>query len=203
MCQTNEILKVKLNFCTTYLTKPTGNESEEESLLLLEEKLIVCACVEAIFFSALFAIIAFFKRKGLIPAFAKANELIMADEWLHVVNGCHVIKVYCGKKSKKLLTIIKDACDIEKLFIKDMFKDVTIIGLNVHDYEVYVEYCTDILLKELNEKPLFNVENPFPFMAVSDLVTNTMIFHRGSSVYVSPTIIEKEGGDNNNNIIWS
>ena len=56
------------------------------------ERLVAFACVEGILFSGPFAIIFYFKTRGLLPGLCKSNEFIARDEAQHMRFACFLFK---------------------------------------------------------------------------------------------------------------
>jgi len=143
------------------------------------ERLIAFAAVEGIFFSGSFCSIFWLKSRGLMPGLSFSNELISRDEALHcdfatyIHNECLVNKV----SEERIKEIIGSALEIEKEFITESLP-VSLIGMNSVLMSEYLEYVADMLLADLKCSPMFNVKNPFDFMANIALENKTNFFEK-------------------------
>lgn len=143
------------------------------------ERLIAFAAVEGIFFSGSFCSIFWLKSRGLMPGLSFSNELISRDEALHcnfatyIHNECLVNKV----SEERIKEIISSALEIEKEFITESLP-VSLIGMNSVLMSEYLEYVADMLLADLKCSPMFNVKNPFDFMANIALENKTNFFEK-------------------------
>lgn len=145
------------------------------------ERLVAFACAEGIFFCTLFAVIFWFRSKGLFPNFIFANELISNDESLHRQWGVYLFKValqylfsLTGKDTSEydtwfkefrpsILSIIEEALDIEDEFV-DYILQESLEDLNAKDLKQYARLIADNLLVELGFSSNYNVKNPFTWM---------------------------------------
>ena len=84
------------------------------------DRLVAFSAVEGILFSASFAVIYWYKDKGLFPGLVSSNEFISRDEALHtdfaVAIHSHLVE---QTKGSKIAKIIKEAVDAECMFVKD------------------------------------------------------------------------------------
>jgi ribonucleotide reductase beta subunit family protein with ferritin-like domain len=89
------------------------------------DRLVAFSAVEGILFSASFAVIYWYKNKGLFPGLVSSNEFISRDEALHtdfaVVLHSHLVE---QTKKRKIATIIKEAVEIECMFVADAIRAV-------------------------------------------------------------------------------
>ena len=87
------------------------------------DRLVAFSAVEGILFSASFAVIYWYKDKGLFPGLVSSNEFISRDEALHtdfaVAIHSHLVE---QTKGSKIATIIKEAVDAECMFVKDAIR---------------------------------------------------------------------------------
>lgn len=145
------------------------------------ERLMAFACAEGIFFCTLFAVIFWFRSKGLFPNFIAANELISNDESLHRQWCVYLFKValqylfsLTGKEQSEydawvkefrpvVLTIIEEALDIEDEFVDYILED-NLEDLNAKDMKQYSRLIADNLLVEAGFASHYNVRNPFTWM---------------------------------------
>ena len=93
------------------------------------ERLIAFAAVEGIFFSGSFCSIFWLKKRGLMPGLSFTNELISRDEGLHCDFACLLYTKHLQNQLPKetVVTIIKDAVEIEKEFVSSALP-VRLIG---------------------------------------------------------------------------
>lgn len=83
------------------------------------ERLIAFACVEGIFFSSSFAVVFWFKSRGLLPGLTFSNDLISRDEGLHTEFACELLRLFDERPSQIVVhTIVSEAVEIEALFAK-------------------------------------------------------------------------------------
>ncbi len=143
------------------------------------ERLIAFAAVEGIFFSGSFCSIFWLKKRGLMPGLSFSNELISRDEGMHCDFACLLYNNHIQNKlsNETILTIIKDAVDIEKEFVSDALP-VKLIGMNSDLMCQYIEFVADRLLAALGQEKIFNVENPFPWMDMISLQGKTNFFEK-------------------------
>ena len=143
------------------------------------ERLIAFAAVEGIFFSGSFCSIFWLKKRGLMPGLSFSNELISRDEGMHCDFACMLYNDHIVNKLSKdtIRKIIVDAVEIEKYFVSDAIP-VKLIGMNSDLMCVYIEFVADRLLETLGNEKIYNVENPFPWMAMISLQGKTNFFEK-------------------------
>ena len=145
---------------------------------LFVERLIAFACVEGIFFSGSFCAIFWLKKRSLLPGLSFSNELISRDEGLHLEFAVELISLLKYKpKSDTVLTIIRDAVDIEKEFILEALP-CKLIGMDAEKMSQYIEFVADRLLKQLGLPVFWNSKNPFDFMENLALDGKTNFFEK-------------------------
>lgn len=141
------------------------------------QRLVAFACAEGIFFCTLFAVIFWFRSKGLFPNFIFANELISNDESLHRDWGaflfCQEISAILGKYEKgsedynrvyeeiraAVHEIIIDAVAVEDEFV-DYILDEDLEDFNAKDLKIYARLIADNLFTQLSYSVNFKVKNP-------------------------------------------
>lgn len=152
-------------------------EKWTNSNVTFAERLFAFIIVEGIFFSASFCSIYFFKQRGSMPGLTTSNEYIARDEGLHTQFGILLFK----RKNKhqlsqqRLETILKEAVNIEKGFVKDSL-NAEIIGMNSNLLMQYVEFVSDTIMNNIGYKPIYNTKNPFGFMDQINLQVKTNFF---------------------------
>ncbi|XP_066255762.1 ribonucleoside-diphosphate reductase subunit M2 B-like [Euwallacea similis] len=160
------------------------------------ERLVAFAAVEGIFFSGSFASIFWLKKRGLMPGLTFSNELISRDEGLHCDFACLLFSHLVQKPSKERVTnIIRDAVVIEQEFLSDALP-VSLIGMNCNLMCQYIEFVADRLLLELGCEKIYNVTNPFDFMAIISTEGKTNFFEKKVGEYQKVGVI----GDSEDNV---
>lgn len=147
------------------------------------ERLIAFACVEGIFFSSAFASIYWLKERNLMPGLCQSNEFISRDEGLHTEFAILLYTMIKNKVSEdRVHEIVRTACEHECEFVEDSLR-VRLIGMNSDLMKEYVKFCSDRLLQQLGYGKLYNVDNPFDFMARIGLNNKTNFFEHRVSEY--------------------
>jgi ribonucleoside-diphosphate reductase beta chain len=148
------------------------------------ERLIAFAAVEGIFFSGSFCSIFWLKKRGLMPGLSFSNELISRDEGLHCDFACLLYNSHLKNKlsKEKVQSIIMDAVEIEKEFVKDAIP-VRLIGMNSDLMVQYIEFVADRLLLELGNDKVYNATNPFDFMDMISIQGKTNFFEKRVGEY--------------------
>ena len=137
-------------------------ESKEDNFAT---RLIAFACIEGIFFSGAFCSIYWLKERGIMHGLTFSNELISRDESLHTEFAILLYSHIVNKLSEeKVHNIIKDAVAIEKEFIIDSLP-CRLLGMNSELMSQYIEFVSDRIAIQLGYNKIFNVDNPFDFMA--------------------------------------
>lgn len=165
------------------------------------ERLVAFAAVEGIFFSGSFASIFWLKKRGLMPGLTFSNELISRDEGMHCDFACHLYNNHLINKlsNKDVITIIKDAIEIEKEFVTESLP-VKLIGMNAEAMCQYIEFVGDRLLYELTGQKLYNSTNPFDFMELISLQGKTNFFEKRVSEYQKAGVHTKDDDEFNLNV---
>ena len=149
-----------------------------------QERLVAFAAVEGIFFSGSFCSIFWLKKRGLMPGLSFSNELISRDEGMHCDFAVLLHNNYLANKvsEERIKEIILSALEIEKEFITESLP-IKLIGMNSDLMKQYLEFVADRLLVDLGCSKVFNVENPFDFMANISLQGKTNFFEKRVSEY--------------------
>lgn len=147
-------------------------------------RLVAFIIMEYIFFSASFAAIFYFRKRGKMNGLCFSNELIARDEALHAQFGCLLYNQYLQEKpnQKIIHQMVKKAVDIETEFVKESLP-VRLIGMNSDAMVQYVQYIADHMLAALNLEKLYFVENPFEWMELISLQGKTNFFEKRVSEY--------------------
>ncbi|MCV2502254.1 MAG: ribonucleotide-diphosphate reductase subunit beta [Candidatus Lightella neohaematopini] len=165
---------------------------------ILKEKLYLClisiCALESIRFYVSFACAFAFAERKLMEGNAKIIRLIARDEALHVTGTQYIINLIhsgkddqemsdiaynCRKKSNNLFLLVAQQ---EKKWVDYLFSKGNIIGLNKKILYQYIEYITNIRMKAIGFKPIFNINyNPIPW------INNWLI---SDNVQVAPQEVE-------------
>ena len=149
----------------------------------LAERMVAFAAVEGIFFSGSFCAVFWLKKSGLLPGLSSSNTFIARDEGLHCDFACLMYnKMVYRLSTMRIHEIIKDAVDIETVFIKDSLP-VELVGMNSDMMTIYIKYCADRLIVELGHPKMYNVKNPFPWLEKISIPTKTNFFEHRSVEY--------------------
>jgi len=152
------------------------------------ERCVAFAAVEGIFFSGSFCAIFWLKKRGLMPGLAFSNELISRDEGLHCNFACLIYNQLINKlPEKRLVEIITNAVEIEKVFVSDALP-VELIGMNSVHMRNYIELCADRLLVALGCSKYYEAVNPFEWMEMISLEGKTNFFEKRVSEYAKSGI---------------
>ena len=160
------------------------------------ERLVAFAAVEGIFFSGSFCSIFWLKKRGLMPGLTFSNELISRDEGLHCDFACHLYTQHVVNKlpEETVISIIKDAVEIEKEFVTDSLP-VNLIGMNAELMRQYIEYVADRLINELIGKKIYGATNPFDFMDMISLRGKTNFFEKRVAEYQKAGVLNSSEKD--------
>jgi ribonucleotide reductase beta subunit family protein with ferritin-like domain len=155
----------------------------------LLERLVAFACIEGIIFSSAFAGIYWIKRKNILHGLTKANEWIARDEALHTR---FAIALYNHITNRWLLrirlsddrvnAIITDAVAITEEFTRDAMH-VDLVGIDPDDMVSYVKCTADTLVTSLGYPKIYNVDNPFDWMAILGLSNKSNFFETRVTEY--------------------
>lgn len=156
------------------------------------ERLVAFVCVEAILFSASFAVIYWFKKRGLLPGVCFANELISRDEGQHHEFGAKLFRSLAVSpvlpetiSRERILQIVSSCVELEQAFVRDALP-VKLAGINEQKMCEYVEFVADRVLLDLGcERKYFtkNAKNPCEWMENIALDGKTNFFERRVTNY--------------------
>lgn len=144
------------------------------------QRLVAFACSEGIFFCNLFAVIFWFRSKGMFPNFIFANELIARDESLHRDFGAFLfgqeitamLQPLIGTASYQtqydaihasVLTIIQEAVEVEDLFTEHILS-TPLEDLTINKLKLYTRLIADNLLHQLSFPSHYGAKNPFTWL---------------------------------------
>lgn len=157
----------------------------------LTQRIIAFACVEGILFSGAFAGVYWIKRKNILEGLTKANEYIARDEALHTEFGVALYHTMTkiDKNSgfeplskEKVHSIISSATSVAEEFIKDALK-VELIGMNSEKLIKYVKCTSNKLSESLGYGKIYDVINPFDWMAIIGLPNKSNFFETRVTEY--------------------
>lgn len=157
----------------------------DESHATFGERLVAFACVEGILFSGPFAIIFYFKTRGLLPGLCKSNEFIARDEAQHMRFACFLFKDRLLPSQRPSLArvreIVKSCVDAERVFVRQAILGMP--GLSECAMCQYIEFVADVLLAHMGLRPLYGTPNPFSWMTMIGMPGRTNFFEGRVSEY--------------------
>lgn len=163
----------------------------DPSLPLLE-RIIAFACIEGILFNSAFAAISWLKKRNILRGFCKANEFICRDEAIHTKFAVALYLMivqrhdYTAVSYERASEIIKEAIETNKQFIREILL-VELIGMTSESLIDYAKCTADALSYSLGHDKIYNVDNPFDWMAVISLPNKTNFFEDKVSEYAQNT----------------
>ena len=167
---TNPAVKAKASWAENWLNNGT-----------FVEKLIAFACVEGIAFSSVFAGVFYFRSRNKMPGLAEMNELILRDEGFHYEFAVQMFDKYVKdeyKPSKEAMKEVILSCyETEKKFVEESLPE-GLPGLTKEMMIQYVEFVTDVVLKDFVGETHFNAKNPLEYMKKIGLSSKNNFFER-------------------------
>jgi len=150
------------------------------------ERLVAFAAVEMIMFSGSFCALYWLKKRGKMPGLTFSNEKIAADEQLHCTFAITLFSLLKKKPSQAVVhEIVKSALEAEREFICESLP-AALIGINSDLMTQYIEFVADYLLDALGCDKVYNVQNPFDWMAQISITGKTNFFERRVGEYQKP-----------------
>lgn len=149
------------------------------------QRLIAFAIVEGVFFSSSFALIFWFKKRGLMPGLTLSNEYISRDEGIHTDFACLLHNEYFADQKlpdNVVRDIFLEAVSIEKEFIRDAIPN-EMVGMSADKMSEYIEFVADRLLTDLGYGKIYHTSNPFEYMVNIALEVKTNFFEGRVSQY--------------------
>jgi ribonucleoside-diphosphate reductase beta chain len=108
---------------------------------------------------------------------AKIIKMIARDEALHLSGTQHMINLIregkddpemakiAADSEAEVIQMFEEACEQEKKWAEYLFRDGSMIGLNADILKQYLEYITNIRMRAIGLKPLFEERsNPLPWI---------------------------------------
>jgi ribonucleoside-diphosphate reductase beta chain len=158
-----------------------------------EQRLIAFAVVEAVYFSASFCSIFWFKEQNkLVKGIGLSNEYISRDEGLHAEFACTFYKNYFHRVPDEVVhDIIRDAVEVECQFVDEALP-TSFVGMNAELMKRYVKFVANRLALQLGcEHPTWDaITNPFPFMERMSLNGKDNFFEKRVSTYSKANLSE-------------
>lgn len=162
-------------------THHVNGEDVTISLRDLKKKLYLCIVsinvLEAIRFYVSFACSFAFAERELMEGNAKIIKLIARDEALHLTGTQHMLNIMAeGSNDPEMAEVAKEceeeayaifrkAAEQEKSWAEYLFKDGSMMGLNVEILCEYVEYITNNRMIAVGLNPIFSTShNPIPWI---------------------------------------
>lgn len=165
-----------------YLSEQEGRFDEIYGELAMEKQvyrtLVAVNALEAIRFYVSFACTFSFGERGLLEGNTKIMRFITRDEALHCHSTEMMIKyMRVGKEGELWKAVadelepfvyqtMKDVAEQEMRWAEHLFKDGSMIGLNAEILKQYVKYRTNVSLRRMGLKPIFEdaLNDPLPWM---------------------------------------
>lgn len=152
-------------------------------------RLIAFAILEGIFFSASFCSIFWIRKRNLMRGLCLSNDFISRDEHLHYQFALTLYRKlrdcsdYAAHISDKIIyNMVSEAVAIETQFITESIP-CAMIGMNADSMAQYVQFVADILLQDIDIKPMYNVDLPFDFMRENGICSKSNFFESRESIY--------------------
>jgi ribonucleoside-diphosphate reductase subunit M2 len=190
---------------------PAVNKKAQWAIKYIEDqtstfgiRLIAFAILEGLMFSGSFCAIFWLQErnisdKNILRGLVQSNKFICRDENLHYEFALtlfdelkHSNEYHLEYNVDTIYQMIRDAVDIETEFI-NVSIPCNMIGMNANLMTQYIQYTADKLLLDIELEPIFNIENPFPFMNNLGLTDKANFFENKETVYQRPV----SGNDNN------
>ncbi len=147
----------------------------------LKKKLYLCLisvnALEAVRFYVSFACTFAFAEREVLEGNAKLVKLISRDENLHMRATQDMINALRNGRDDmdfisiamecedEAVGIFRDVAEQEKDWVKYLFKDGAMIGLNTDILSGYVEFITNVRMSGIGLTPIYeNVDNPIPWI---------------------------------------
>ena len=156
-------------------------------------RLLAFIIMEYLFFSASFASIFFFKKRGKMNGLCFSNELISRDEGLHAQFGCLLYNSYLSAKPSQetIDAMVTRAVEIETEFVSESLP-VSLLGMNAEEMIKYVQFIADHMLTAIHQPKKYNRENPFSWMEIISLQGKTNFFEKRVGEYSKAGVGEEE-----------
>lgn len=186
-------IKQKGDFCFKWIDSMQqikSLETQEDRRKFILNLICFAACIEGLFFFAAFAYVYFLRSKGLLHGLAAGTNWVFRDESGHMNFAFAVIEearqeepeLFDKDLTIQVIKMLSEAIECEMAFASDVL-DLGVVGLSQQDMRAYLEYTADQRLLKLGIPPVFNSQNPFPFMELQDVQELTNFFERRVASY--------------------
>ncbi|AUG88379.1 ribonucleoside diphosphate reductase small subunit [Vibrio phage Vp_R1] len=139
---------------------------------------------------ASFVMLLNFQRFGKLLGLCKITEWSLRDESAHVEGMAELFKVYREEQGIPLSELRDDVVSrtnltvsLEDKFIEEAFKLGTPDDITADDVKNYIRYIADRRLGQLGFEPIYNIENPFPWLSWILSEGHTNFFEQRVSEY--------------------
>lgn len=186
-------IQKKANFCLKWMDS-IENLSElrtkEDRQNFLMNLICFAACIEGLFFFAAFAYVYFLRSKGLLDGLASGTNWVFRDESMHMNFAFSVIDTVRAEEpdlfddafAARVKEMLTEAVECEVAFAEDVLSE-GVAGITTANMREYLQFIADQRLSRLGLAPMFESENPFPFMELQDVQELTNFFERRVSAY--------------------
>jgi ribonucleotide reductase beta subunit family protein with ferritin-like domain len=188
-----EVLEAASKFPAIVKKRDWALEYTDPSKANFGTRLLAFIIMEYLFFSASFASIFFFKKRGKMNGLCFSNELISRDEGLHAQFGCLLYNSYLSEKPTQEVidAMVSRAVEIECEFVTESLP-VSLLGMNSTEMIKYVHYVADHMLVAIGQPKKYNTENPFSWMEIISLQGKTNFFEKRVGEYSKAGVSAKE-----------
>ncbi len=176
-------IKAKTDFCSRWINTIEGRgelstASDRRQFLL--NLICFASCIEGMFSFATFAIIYFWRSRGLLNGLAAGTNWVFRDESSHIDFAFAVVdtvrseepELFDDQLASQVSEMMTDAVDAETRFAADLLAD-GIPGLSLSGTRSFLEYVADQRLARAGFAKRFGARNPFPFMQLQDAPEHT------------------------------
>jgi ribonucleoside-diphosphate reductase beta chain len=186
-------LKAKGDFCFKWIDSIHTLDRIETSAdrrTFLMNLIAFAAGIEGLFFFAAFAYVYYLRSRGLLNGLASGTNWVFRDESMHMRFAFSVVEtireenpeLFDDELEASIKQMLADAVAAEMDFARDVLSE-GVAGLSLGEMEKYLQYVADSRLENLGYKRMYNVKNPFDFMALQDVQELTNFFERRPSAY--------------------
>jgi ribonucleotide reductase beta subunit family protein with ferritin-like domain len=189
----HEVLEAASKFPAIIKKRDWALEFTDPTKASFGTRLLAFIIMEYLFFSASFASIFFFKKRGKMNGLCFSNELISRDEGLHAQFGCLLYNSYLKEKPSQetIDAMVTRAVEIEIEFVTESLP-VSLLGMNSVEMTKYVEFVADHMLAAIGQPKKYNTENPFSWMEIISLQGKTNFFEKRVGEYSKAGVGGKE-----------
>jgi ribonucleoside-diphosphate reductase beta chain len=186
-------LKSKAEFCFKWIGSIESLdriETDADRRAFLMNLITFAAAIEGLFFFAAFAYVYYLRSRGLLNGLASGTNWVFRDESMHMRFAFSLVEtireehpeLFDEQLELQIKMMLTEAVDAEMEFARDVLSE-GVAGLSLGEMEKYLQYVADSRLENLGYKRMYNVKNPFDFMALQDVQELTNFFERRPSAY--------------------